>query len=76
MLTYSNLFIYSSNEAKPFWDETIFEMRDKSQDHSRFYQEENFYGVKGVRRLPNSYIVLGCFALMAAGFVLHIAALQ
>lgn len=48
-----------------FWDETIWYMRDRSKDAGG--GSENYYGIRGVRRVPNSYILAGCMVLMVIG---------
>ncbi|KAL5008055.1 hypothetical protein ScPMuIL_013636 [Solemya velum] len=46
-----------------FWDETIWAMRDKSQD--KYYESQPYYSIHGIKKLDNSMIVLGCLAFMA-----------
>ncbi|XP_064602874.1 dnaJ homolog subfamily C member 4-like isoform X1 [Liolophura sinensis] len=57
-----------------FWDDTIWHMRDKSKD--KMYEGQPYYGIRGVNKLPNSYIVYACLGLVASGIMLHFIALR
>ena len=69
-----SLYVLSGGKERIFWDETIWEMRDKRKDSS--YQEDTYYGIPGVKRLSNSAIVAGCFVFIGIGVVLHILAMR
>ena len=67
--------------SSEFWDETIWEMRDRKRDADAFYPEDSYYGIKGIRRQSNGtvaiYLVLsviiGCslYFLFALQLVFH-----
>ena len=74
MLNLNCILLRSFSEhatEKTFWDESIFEMRDRTKDDDRFYQEDAYYGVKGVPKMSNLYIVGACFLVMALGAAMH-----
>lgn len=71
----SNYYEYGNTaEQQRFWDETIWSMRDQTKD--KFYEGRPYYGISRVERLSNAYILLGCFALMAFGIVVHYFAIS
>jgi len=57
---------------KPWRDESIWEMRDKKQD--RPIDENSYYGIKGIRRVPNKIIASLCCGLLAIGALIHYTA--
>ncbi|KAI0211470.1 DnaJ-like subfamily C member 4 [Lamellibrachia satsuma] len=62
---------YEDEAERVFWDETIWYMRDRSKDYNAFYEEDSYYGVKGVKRVSNGAIIGGCFLVIGismAGF--------
>ncbi|XP_076054039.1 dnaJ homolog subfamily C member 4-like isoform X2 [Oratosquilla oratoria] len=56
-------------ERVVFHDESIWEMRDKSKDG--MYADRPYYGVPGVKKLPNSYIAGGAILFMVFGIIVH-----
>lgn len=60
---------YDGSQERIFWDETIWYMRDRTKDANAFYDEDSYYGVKGIRRQSNSTIVAICLVIMACGFL-------
>ncbi|KAK7505566.1 hypothetical protein BaRGS_00003311 [Batillaria attramentaria] len=61
-------------EQQRFWDETIWSMRDQTKDKQ--YEGRPYYSVGNMERIANSYILFGCFALMAFGIVVHYFAIR
>ena len=64
-------FGFRDEAERVFWDETIWYMRDRSKDYNAFYEEDSYYGVKGVKRVSNGAIIGGCFLVIGismAGF--------
>jgi len=55
-------------------DESIWEMRDKSQDYK--YDGKPYYGIQGVRRIPNWLIAVGCALFTVFGMVGHFAVIR
>lgn len=58
---------YDSNHDhdKAFWDDTIWEMRDKTRDKDAFYGQESYYGIRGVRRQSNERVA--AFVVLSVG---------
>ncbi|CAE1147955.1 unnamed protein product [Acanthosepion pharaonis] len=52
-----------------FWDETIWSMRDKSKDSG--FKDKAYYGMKGLKRQPNSYILVGIIVWILIGCSIH-----
>ncbi|XP_059149939.1 dnaJ-like protein 60 [Physella acuta] len=42
----------------------------KRQANDKFYRNQPYYGIKGLKKLPNSSIVVGCLIFMLVGMVL------
>ena len=61
-------------DQQQFWDETIWHMRDKSKDKD--FEGKPYYGFTNIKRLSNMDILMGCFAIMALGAILHYYALR
>lgn len=61
-------------ENQRFWDETIFHMRDQSKDKE--YEGKPYYGFTTMDRVSNSYILLGCLALVIIGSLVQYAAIR
>ncbi|CAH1791140.1 unnamed protein product [Owenia fusiformis] len=61
-----------SEEAKKYWDETLFHMRDKSQDAR--YAGQPYYGVKGMKKMSNHLVVWGCVGVIILGCFIHLGA--
>ena len=59
--------MFSEDDAQPFYDETLWHMRDKSKDYNAFYPEDAYYGVKGVKRVSNKFGLIGCVLIMVIG---------
>lgn len=62
---------YDTNDqqsANEFWDETIWEMRDRSKDAGAFYPDDSYYGIKGIRRQTNGVIGSAVVVLVFLGF--------
>ncbi|GLV35326.1 DnaJ-like-60 [Carabus blaptoides fortunei] len=55
-------------------DETIWEYRDKSKDE--FYKSKPYYGVKGMRKISNIWIVFLCLGFTSIGVLLQILAIR
>lgn len=53
-----------------FRDDSLWEHRDKTEFYKN--RDKPFYGVKGVKKLPNSYIAAGAVIFMVVGAVFHI----
>ena len=49
-------------------------MRDKSKDKD--FEGKPYYGFTNMKRLSNMDILMGCFAIMAVGAILHYYALR
>ena len=69
LVTFKEMCVSSDDDAEPFYDETLWHMRDKSKDHNAFYPEDSYYGVKGVSRMPNRVGLIGCGVIMVMGMV-------
>ncbi|XP_071525718.1 dnaJ homolog subfamily C member 4-like isoform X2 [Panulirus ornatus] len=67
--TYSGIRTDAPREKIIFQDETLWEMRDKSEDHK--YEGRPYYGIHGVKKLPNSSIAAGAVIFMMLGAILH-----
>ncbi|KAK7067320.1 DnaJ molecular chaperone y domain [Halocaridina rubra] len=52
-----------------FRDESLWEHRDRSKD--KYYEGRPYYGVPGVKKLPNSYIVFGIIVFTVVGAIFH-----
>ncbi|XP_074652878.1 uncharacterized protein LOC141907200 [Tubulanus polymorphus] len=65
---------YQSTEPPPFWDETIWSMRDKSKDNTS--NRHGYYGFRGVNRVSNTVIVAGCLLFIGIGATLHYFAVR
>lgn len=52
-----------------YWDETIRSMRDKSK--GKEFSDTDYYGVKGLKRQPNSYILAGVIVWIFIGVIIH-----
>jgi hypothetical protein len=52
-------------------DESIHSMRDRSRDANYANFENNYYGIKGIRKVSNGTIVLGCIFVILAGIGMH-----
>jgi len=62
---------YDTNDqqsADEFWDETIWEMRDRSKDASAFYPDDSYYGIKGIRRRSNGVVGTAVVVALFLGF--------
>lgn len=57
-----------------FWDETIWSMRDKSKDSE--FKDKPYYGMKGLKRQPNSYILVGIVVWILIGCSIHFLLLR
>ncbi|XP_067681532.1 dnaJ homolog subfamily C member 4-like [Haliotis asinina] len=55
--------------GEPFWDETIWHMRDRSKDAT--YEDKSYYGIRGIKKVSNFSIVACCMGLMLIGAVVH-----
>jgi hypothetical protein len=62
--------------ANEFWDETIWEMRDRSKDADAFYNDDSYYGIKGVKRQSNAVVGVIVVSLVILGFVYFFVALR
>lgn len=62
-------FTFSPEQDQRFWDETIWAMRDKSRDS--FMPDDEYYGVKGLKRVPNSIVLSGCALLVVVLSIGH-----
>jgi len=58
----------SDPQQHRFWDETIFEMRDRTKDANAFYPEDSYYGIRGIRRQSNGVIAALCGVVVLLGF--------
>lgn len=68
-------FDHSENvEQQRFWDETIWTMRNQARDKE--FENKPYYGFGTITRLPNSYILIGCFLLMVTGIFIHYFAIR
>ena len=68
--------LFSEDDAQPFYDETLWHMRDKSKDYNAFYPEDSYYGVKGVKRMSNRVGLIGCAIIMVIGMTGFYVALR
>jgi len=55
-------------------DETIWHMRDK--EHDKFYEDKPYYGIKGVKRVPNLWIATAAIFFMGTGALFHYVAFR
>ncbi|GAB1608580.1 dnaJ homolog subfamily C member 4-like [Argonauta hians] len=62
-------FDQNESDERMFWDETIWHMRDKSKDQN--FRNRPYYSIRGLRRQPNSYILVGIFAWVVVGVFVH-----
>jgi DnaJ family protein C protein 4 len=60
---------YDSNHEheKVFWDDTIWEMRDRSKDKDAFYAQHSYYGIRGIPRQSNEIVAL--VVVLSVGFL-------
>lgn len=58
-------FDSNHDHDKAFWDDTIWEMRDKSRDTDAFYAKDSYYGIRGVRRQSNERVA--AFVILSVG---------
>lgn len=56
-------------KANVWKDETLWSSRDKSKD--KFYESKPYYGINGVKRVPNAAIAAGCVIFMMVGAAFH-----
>ncbi|XP_066983137.1 dnaJ homolog subfamily C member 4-like [Macrobrachium rosenbergii] len=56
-------------ERVVFHDDSLWESRDRGEDKK--YEGRSYYGIKGVRRLPNNYIAFGAIIFALLGGLLH-----
>jgi hypothetical protein len=49
-------------------------MRDTGQD--KFYENQPYYGIKGLKRMPNLWIAAGAMFLMGCGAIFHYVAFK
>jgi DnaJ family protein C protein 4 len=57
---------YDSNHEneRAFWDDTVWEMRDRSKDPGAFYAHDSYYGIRGIPRQSNAIVaVFVCLSL-------------
>jgi len=61
--------------ASEFWDETIWEMRDRSKDANAFYADDSYYGIKGIQRQSNGVIaaIVILFVIFGGGSYFYVA---
>lgn len=69
MHTYGDIRTNAPMEQVIFKDDSLWEHRDKTE----FYKNRDrpYYGVKGVKKMPNSYIAAGAVVFMIVGAVFH-----
>ncbi|KAF4526190.1 hypothetical protein B566_EDAN001874 [Ephemera danica] len=65
---------YKTAEERPWRDETIWHMRDRSQDGN--YQSKPYYGIHGIKKLSNTWIVVACLVFTALGVGLQFLAIR
>ncbi|XP_046347226.1 dnaJ homolog subfamily C member 4-like [Haliotis rufescens] len=58
-----------NTDGEPFWDETIWHMRNHSKDAA--YEEKSYYGIRGIKKMSNFSIVVCCMGLMLIGATVH-----
>ena len=73
---FTGMCLFSEDDAQPFYDETLWHMRDKSKDYNAFYPEDSYYGVKGVKRMSNRAGLIGCAIIMVIGMTGFYVALR
>ena len=61
---------FREQPERGFWDESLYHMRDKSKDYQGS-TEDNYYGIKGVKRKPNAYVVGLVMAFVTLGIVVQ-----
>ncbi|XP_042214592.1 dnaJ homolog subfamily C member 4-like [Homarus americanus] len=70
MHTYGDIRTDAPRERVIFRDETLWENRDRSEDHK--YEGRPYYGIRGIdKKLPNSYIAAGAILFMVVGAIFH-----
>ncbi|XP_022918344.1 dnaJ-like protein 60 [Onthophagus taurus] len=62
------------SQRTPFDDPIFWHNRDKSQD--KYYETKPYYGIKGLKKLPNVVIVLICLLVTLIGVVLQVIAIN
>lgn len=65
---------YYHDSKSHFYDPYIYSMRDKSQD--KYYENQPYYGVKGLPKLSNTHIILTCFGIIIVGSIFHYFAVK
>ncbi|XP_067011554.2 dnaJ homolog subfamily C member 4 isoform X2 [Anabrus simplex] len=59
---------YATHRVRPFRDPSFWENRDKSN----IYYDRPYYGIKGVQKMSNTWIVFLCFIFTAIGVGLQV----
>ncbi|XP_041353139.1 dnaJ-like protein 60 [Gigantopelta aegis] len=62
-----------ADEGQFYYDETLWHWRDQAEDKNYEQQAEQrgYYGFKGINRIANHRIVLGCLGLIIFGGMMH-----
>lgn len=73
MHTYGDIKTNAPMRNVVFHDDSLWEHRDKSEFYKN--RDQPYYGVKGIKKLPNSYIAAGAvvFMVVGASFYFYIA---
>ncbi|VEN35050.1 unnamed protein product [Callosobruchus maculatus] len=58
----------------PWKDPSFYANRDRSRD--KFYEQDPYYGIKGVNRMSNKSVVMICIALTVFGLSLQVFAVS
>lgn len=66
----------SAQQQQPYWDDSIFHMRDRSKYHDAHYGSDNYYGIKGVRRKSNGHVAALCLGIVGIGCLIFIGAFK
>ncbi|XP_047496153.1 dnaJ-like protein 60 isoform X2 [Penaeus chinensis] len=69
MYNYGGIKTNAPQERVIFHDDSLWEMRDRSEDKK--YEHHPYYGIRGVKKLPNSYIAAGAVVFMIVGAIFH-----
>jgi len=71
---YGDPYFKTAYTAPPVWrDESIWYMRDRRNDSK---ESRHYYGIPGIKRLPNLWIAGGTVLIMAIGAYLHYVAIK
>ena len=73
MIFIFHTYNYRSDEGQFYYDETLWHWRNQGADkfHEQEAEKSGYYGFKGIKRMTNTRIVVGCMGLIVFGGLLH-----